>query len=661
MTTSIASATTHGIDVHNMDTAALPGVDFYRYCNGGWVDRTAIPEGYPRWGSFMVLRDASLENQHNILQAAAKSGAEKGSIDQKIGDLYFTGMDEASIEQMGYKPLFEQLELIKLISKPEHLVKAMADLHSFGVNVFFGMGSGQDLKDTTRVIMQFGQGGLGMPDREYYTATDAKAVERRAKYLQYIEQTFKLVGVKKVQAAKDALAVLAIETLLASASMKKEDRRDPQKTYNLFEVADFAKRVPYLRLAEYFKAVGKPELNEMNVAQPEFFDSLNSILLAVDLNKLKAYMRFQLVNAFASYLSSPFVQNKFNFYERVLQGTEQMQPRWKRVVSTCDHAVGELVGQAYVKVHFPPEAKAQMLTLVEALRESFRDSINSRTWMEASTRANALKKLDSFVAKIGYPDKWQDYSALTLERISYANNMMRANQFAFKQDLDKIGKPVDKTEWGMTPQTVNAYYNPPNNEIVFPAAILQPPFFDPKADIAANCGGILVVIGHEMSHGFDDKGSQFDHAGNLVDGWQPEDRARFMVQIERLKTQFSSYSIASGEHLPGGLVVGEAAADLGGARLSYAAMQKLLPAVQDRVAHPSGFNDEQRFFIAFGQIWAGKATPEYEQFQVANDPHPAGQFRTNGTVANLPEFALAFGLPLDAPIMMPEAQRCEIW
>lgn len=651
----------HGIKPDYMDLSASPGADFNQFANGGWIARTSIPSGYPRWGAFLMLAESTLERVHTLLsEASVNAEAPACSNEQKIGDLFFSGMNEAQIEADGAKPLAPVLARIASIRSDNKLADVVAQLHNYGDGVLFNFGSSPDFDNSSQVIAHAVQGGLGLPERDYYLNDDADSVELRGKYVVHIQRMFELLGVRKQDAKRHAHAVLAFEAELAKASMSKEDRRDPDNLRNKMTVDEFAAMFAGFPIKRYFQQLGAPAFDTMNVMQPAFFEGLSALLARTPRWQLKAYLRWHVITGAASALSSEFVDEDFDFFSRTLEGTQEQKPRWKRMVSVVNGALGELVGQVYVSRYFPPEAKARMLELVANLKDALRDAINEADWMSEETRRNALVKLESFEAMIGYPDKWKDYSGVVIDRGSLIGNLMRASEDASRRDLRKIGKPVDRTEWGMSPQTVNAYYSPQKNQIVFPAAILQPPFFDALADDAANYGGIGVVIGHEMTHGFDDKGSKYDSLGNVQNWWTDEDKAAFAARVQIIIDQFSGFTVSGGKSVNGKLVAGEASSDLGGVRLAYRALQKVL-AVTGRQTI-SGFTDEQRFFLGFAQLWAGKATPEYEQMQVATDPHPPGKYRVNGTLAHVPEFAAAFGLSeADCPLLLPADKRCQLW
>lgn len=657
----MSTENTHGIQLSYMDRNADPGRDFFRFANGAWLDNTPIPPAYPRWGAFLMLRDRALETVHGILQAAAaNTDAVAGSNEQKIGDFFAAGMDETAIEAAGLQPLAAEFARIDRVRTRGQFASAVARLHMIGADVFFGFGGGADYKNSSQVIAQAGQDGLGLPDRDYYTKTDKRSVELRRKYVLHVQRMFQLLGHGAKKAAQAARAVMRIETRLAKASSTQVELRDPEANYHKMCNCAFERLTPHFPMRRYLADLGCAHVTEVNVGQPAFLKAFDRLVDQTSMADLKTYMRWHLINAFGGALSSAFVNEKFDFFGRTLQGSKELLPRWKRMVEATSGSLGEAVGEVYVRDNFSPEAKTRMLELVANVTAALRETLTKVDWMSEPTRKNALAKLDSFVAKIGYPDKWRDYSELHIDRKSYVANVIRAREFGAKKHLAKIGKPVDRTEWGMFPQTVNAYYSPLKNEIVFPAAILQAPFFDPLADDAANYGGIAVVIGHEMTHGYDDKGSQFDAQGNMRDWWTAGDRAGFEGRIDRIREQYGAFQVAGGEHLQGNLVSGEAAADLGGLKLAYMALMKVLAGKQDE-KDATGFTHEQRFFIAFAQIWASKATPEYERMQAANDPHPPGNHRTNGTLANVPEFARAFGLPEGCPMMLPPEKRCELW
>src|SRR5438132_726727 len=519
------------LDPNNMDTSVKPGGDFFRYANGAWIKRTEIPPEYSRWGAFNELIERNNDALHAIAEKATQTQLDPrlAPETQKVGDYYVSGMDEQSIEAMRTKPLQGELDRIEAIKDQQDVLAEIAHLHSIGINAFFDFGSGPDARDSTRDIAQAVQGGLGMPDRDYYTKQDADMKEKRAKYVAHVTKMLSLLGEPAEKAAEDAKKIMALETKLAEASRTRVALRDPIKNYNKMGVRQLQDLTPDWNWSDYFKGITLVEAGDINVHQPEFFKSANDLFRSASLDDWKAYLRWQLINATAPDLSKDFVDEDFDFKERVLRGTQQIKPRWKRVILSEDGEIGEALGKLYVGFYFPPEAKARALDLVNKLKEELADRINTLEWMHEPTKQEALKKLAAFTVKIGYPDKWLDYSLLQIDRGPFVLNTVRAEKFEAERDVNKIGKPVDRTDWGMTPPTVNAYYNSNMNEIVFPAGILQPPFFYPDADDAVNYGAIGAVIGHEMTHGFDYQGRQFDAKGNFRDWWTPSSAEAFNI------------------------------------------------------------------------------------------------------------------------------------
>ena len=650
----------HGFDLANLDRSVSPCDDFFQFADGGWVKSHPIPAAYPSWGTFNKLRDDNEDALQKILdKAAADKSAAPGSNWQKIGDFYASCMNESAIETAGITPLKPDLQIIANINDAKALQAAIASLQRQGVRPLFGFGSQQDFKNSTQEIAGARQGGLGMPDRDYYTKDDEKSVKLRAAYVQHVTNMFKLMGDDDAKAAAEAKTVMDIETSLAKASMTRVEIRDPEHNYHKMTLAQLKELTPNFAWPEFFAEVGAPAVADMNVGQPEFFKVMNASLTSVPLADWKVYLRWHLIHTAAPGLSSKFVDENFDFYGKTLFGTTEQLPRWRRCVQATDATLGEALGQYYVKENFPPEAKAKAVAMVKNLMAALRDDLATLDWMSPETRKQAAVKLDAIAIKIGYPDKWRDYSAYKVDRGPYAGNVIRSGEFEVARGLAKIGKPVDRTEWGMTPPTVNAYYNPSMNEIVFPAGILQPPFYDAKRDDAMNYGGVGVVIGHEMTHGFDDQGAKFDAQGNLKNWWTAEDLANFKARGDCIAKQFDEFEVEKGLHENGKLVEGESIADLGGLTISYAAMEKSFDGkVPEKI---DGFTAEQRYFIAFAQIWAGSVRPEYARVMVATNPHPLGQYRTDGPVSNLPAFAKAWGCKADSPMVRAEALRCRIW
>jgi putative endopeptidase len=653
--------TGHGFDLANLDRSISPCDDFFKFADGGWIKAHPIPPAYPRWGTFDQLRDNNEDILHQILEEAAKDKtAAPGSNLQKIGDFYASCMDETGIEAAGTKPLDAEFQRIAGLKSTEELQTEVARLQRVGVRALFRFESAQDYKDSTQVIAVARQGGLGLPDRDYYTRDDDKSKQLRADYLQHVTNTFKLLGDSDTTAAAEAKTVMDIETSLAKSSMTRVETRNPDNTYHKMQVAGLSQITPHFTWVSFLDGVGAPRLSELNIAQPDFFRAMDAVLVNVPLDDWKIYLRWHLIHSAAPALSSKFVDENFNFYGRKLQGTQEILPRWRRCAQSTDQQLGEALGQFYVQRAFPPEAKAKAVAMVKNLMAALRDDLATLDWMSPETRNQATVKLDAIMIKIGYPDKWRDYSAYRVDRGPYIENVRRGSAFAVAHDMSEIGKPVDRSEWGMTPPTVNAYYNSSMNEIVFPAGILQPPFYDPNRDDAMNYGGIGAVIGHEMTHGFDDQGAKFDAQGNLKNWWTAEDLANFKARGDCIQKQFDSFEVEPGLHENGKLVEGESIADLGGVTIAYAALQK---SMEGKSAPPEidGFTPEQRFFLAFAQIWAGSERPEYARMIVATNPHPLNRFRANAPLSNMPSFAKTWGCSANSPMVRPEALRCRIW
>jgi putative endopeptidase len=653
--------TGHGFDLANLDRSVSPCDNFFKFANGGWIEAHPIPPAYPRWGTFDQLRDNNEEILHQILEEAAKDKtAASGSNLQKIGDFYASCMDETGIEAAGAKPLDAEFQRIAALKNVEDLQAEAARLQRVGVRALFRLDAAQDYKDSAQVIAVARQGGLGLPDRDYYTKDDEKSKQLRADYLQHVTNMFKLLGDSDATAAAEAKTVMDIETSLAKSSMTRVESRNPDNTYHKMPIAEASQITPHFAWMSFLDGVGAPRVADLNIAQPDFFKELDAVLVAVPLDDWKIYLRWHLIHNAASALSSKFVDENFNFYGRKLQGTQEILPRWRRCVQSTDQQLGEALGQFYVQRAFPPEAKAKAVAMVKNLMAALRDDLATLDWMSPATRKQATVKLDAIMIKIGYPDKWRDYSAYRVDRGPYIENVRRGSAFAVAHDMSEIGKPVDRTEWGMTPPTVNAYYNSSMNEIVFPAGILQPPFYDPNRDDAMNYGGIGAVIGHEMTHGFDDQGAKFDAQGNLKNWWTAEDLANFKTRGDCIQKQFDSFEVEPGLHENGKLVEGESIADLGGLTIAYAALQK---SMEGKPAPPAidEFTPEQRFFLAFAQIWAGSERAEYARMIVATNPHPLNRFRTNGPLSNMPLFAKAWGCSANSAMVRPEALRCRIW
>ena len=640
------------------DTTCKPCDDFNTYANGGWLKSNPVPPEYSRWGTFSQLTDRNREALRKILERLALEKTASGSEEQKLGDFYSTCMDEASIEIAGAKPLAPELSRIESIGNLADLESEVAHLQLRGVNALFAFGSQQDRKNSTEVIAGAFQGGLGLPDRDYYTKTDEKSKTLRDQYTEHVRKMFGLLGDPPEKAAARAKSVLAIETQLAQASMTRVERRDPDATYHRLSSDELKSLTPRFSWPAYFRDLDAPSIGAVNVGQPKFFQNLDAQLASVPLDDWKTYLRWHLVHAAAPGLSSDFVREDFDFFSTALQGTKEIQPRWKRCVQATDAQLGFALGHLYVREYFPPEAKQRADRMVKDLIAALREDLAALPWMGAETKKAALAKLDAFTPKIGYPDTWRDYSSFSVDRRSYATNVMNGNLYESRRDLAKIGKPLDRTEWGMTPPTVNAYYSAPRNEIVFPAGILQPPFFNASADDAVNYGGIGAVIGHEMTHGFDDQGRKFDGSGNLKNWWTEQDLKNYESRSGCVEKQFDAYVVSGDLHENGKLVLGESIADLGGLTIALKAYEKSL-AGKPRPPDIDGLSPEKRFFLSWAHVWAENIRPEAERLMVTVNPHPLDRFRAIAAPSNMPEFAQAFSCKAGDP--MVRGARCQIW
>jgi putative endopeptidase len=645
------------IDLANFNLAVKPGDDFYEYVNGGWLKRNPIPATETRWGSFNILDDAT-RNRVRILidETAKKDKAEQGSAAQKIRDFYNTGMDSLRIEEMGSSPLIPMFQLVDNLKSKKDLFSLVSSLHKKGIGCFFRFYIGQDDKISTQMIVNLNQGGLGLPDKDYYLKNDNESVSIRQQYMGLIENLLN----KAQQKGAAADEILKFETMLANASRSRVDLRDPEKNYNKMPLEKFYASIPEISLNRYFEGIGiQPE--EVLVGQPEFFTALNKAVEATSLETIKGYLKWCIINDRAATLSREFVKPDFEFFQGVLSGAKEMKPRWKRVSGSMNGTMGELIGQLYVERYFTIDAKKRVESMVNNLTAAYKERIESRKWMNDITKKAALEKLEKVIRKLAYPDKWRDYNKLEVKTDSYCENVNRASEFWFNYNLDKLGKPVDKSEWGMSPQTINAYYNPGFNEIVFPAAIMQPPFFDPTADDAVNYGGMGAVIGHELTHGFDDQGSQYDAEGNLKNWWTDEDKARFKENTQKLVKQFNEFIAIDSLTVNGELTLGENIADLGGLTIAFAALKKGLAVRTGASSKIDGFTPEQRFFISYAQVWRNNIRPEELKKRLKTDPHSPGRFRTIGPLRNMPEFYEAFKVTPDNKMYLPVEQRAEIW
>jgi putative endopeptidase len=640
-----------------LNKATLPTENFYAYANGTWQKNNPIPAEYSSWGAFNILNERVQKLVHQMLiKAAANTSAKPGSLEQKIGDFYFSGMDEALINKVGITPLNTEFAAIAKINNLVDLQNEMAHLHEQGVDALFGFGSMQDFKDSSLMVGAVMQGGLGLPDRDYYLKTDAKFKQIREAYVDHIAKMFVLLGDTPEKAALEAKTVMDIETQLATASMSQIAQRDPHAIYHMKLISDIDKETPNFNWSNYFHTFGLKDMKQVNYAMPEFFKTMNSLLEKISIDDWKTYLRWHVIDDYASFLSQPFVDENFKM-ATAMSGAEKIQPRWKRVVNTESGALGFAIGKMYVDTYFSSDSRRDVMNILTHIRAVLKTDIATLKWMSPATRQAALKKLELMDERIGYPDKWRDYSNLKVSRGPYVLNIINANKFLVQRDLNKIGQPIDRTEWAMTPQTINAYYDPSMNNLNLPAGILQSPFFDPKAPAAVNYGAIGFIIGHEMTHGFDDQGAQFDGHGNLKNWWSAADLAQFKKATECIAKQFSQYTVDGDMPVQGKLVVGEATADLGGITLAYRAFHRSDAYKNAKVI--DGMTPDQQFFLGVAHIWAMNMRPQQMRNQVTTDPHPPAQYRVNGSLANMPQFQQAFGLPDKSP--MVNEPRCVIW
>ena len=648
-----------GIATEYIEPSVRPQDDFYDYLNGKWMKTVEIPADKSSWGSFAKLRDDTLPQLRGIIEKAAAGNPAKGTDAQRIGDYYASFMDEAKLEQLGITPLNGELAKIAALKDKSELPALLAHLGKIGVNVPYDFGIHQDNKDSTKYVADIYQSGLGMPDRDYYLkADDAKLADAKAKYLTHVEKTLALAGDKN--AAANAKAIVDFETELAKVQWTKVELRDPIKAYNKVPLADMGKVAPDYDWNGYLQATGiAGKATYVIVSQPTYLKGFAEISNKTSLDTWKAYLTMHLVDAYASYLNKAFVDERFDFYGKTLSGVKEMEPRWKRGVGAIERSQGESLGKLYVAEYFPPERKARMEALVKNLLVAYKQSIDKLDWMSPATKKEAQAKLAKFTPKIGYPNKWKDYSALVVSRDDLVGNVMRSRDVEYNRELNKLGKPIDRDEWGMTPQTINAYYNPEMNEIVFPAAILQPPFFDANADDAVNYGGIGAVIGHEISHGFDDQGAQYDGDGNLRDWWTAADHKNFEAKTKMLVNQYNQFEPIKGYHVNGELTLGENIADNSGLAIAYKAYKISLKGKKAPVI--DGLTGEQRLYMGWAQVWRTKMREQQQIVQVKTDPHSPGQFRANGTLRNQPGFYDAFKVKQGDKMYLAPQERVIIW
>ena len=643
------------LDPTSMDRSADPCTDFFAYSCGGWIKKNPIPPDQSSWDTYSKMQDENLARLRSILEEASVPDAGRNAVKQKIGDYYAACIDEKAIDAKGAEPLKRRLDAISAIESKSDLSDIAAQM--IRNNVLFRFSSIQDFRDANQVIADADQGGLGLPDRDYYTKTDDKSKELRQKYLTHVQKMFELLGDNPDAAATQAQTVMRIETALAQGSMTRVERRNPKALDHKMTSAEFEKLAPQFGWNVYFTKVGLPSLSSLNVSSPNFFKTLSQELDKESLADWKTYLRWHLVHADAAFLSTPFVNENFAFYGKTLQGQEELQPRWKRCTEGVDNDLGEALGEAYVAKYFSPESKDKVLKMVKEIEDAMQKDIESLSWMSPATKQQAFIKLQGVRNKIGYPDKWRDYSKLEIIRGDELGNVERSRKFEFNRQLDKIGKPVDRGEWDMTPPTVNAYYNPQMNDINFPAGVLQPPAYDPSSDAAPNYGDTGGTIGHELTHGFDDEGRQFDAQGNLRDWWSAQDGKEFQKRAACISNQYSSYTIIDDIKINGKLTLGEDVADLGGLLIAYNAWKEDTKA--EKLEPIDDLTPEQRFFIGYGQSWCGQTRDETKRLRATVDPHSPEKYRTNGVVSNMPEFQEAFHCKAGQP--MVNANRCRVW
>jgi len=652
-----ATSPASGIDLSSIDAKVQPCDDFYRYVCTGWKASHPIPPDQSSWGRFDELQERNYEVLHGILEKDAAPAAKRNPIQRQIGDFYAACMDESAVEAKGTAPLKAELARIDALADRAALPALLARLHPIGTSALFSVSSLQDFKDATQVLAFADQDGLGLPDRDYYLKDDPKSAEQRKLYVEHVERMLALLGEPADRAAADAAAVMAFETGLAKAQLDRVSRRNPQNVYHRLTVKDLQTLTPGFAWNVYLKGISAPPIAALNVAVPDYFRGMEALVAKTDLATLRAYLRWHLVHASASALPKAFVDESFAFYGKTLSGAKELKPRWKRCVVATDGALGEARGREYVEQAFPPAAKARTKAMVAAIEAALKQDIETLPWMTPATKKAAEGKLRAIANKIGYPDRWRDYSSVRVERGDYLGNAQRADLFEFRRQLGKIGKPVDRGEWSITPPTVNAYYNPLMNDINFPAGILQPPFYSQTADDAVNFGAIGAVIGHELTHGFDDSGRKFDAKGNLKDWRTPVDAKEFETRASCVADQYSGYTAVGDVKVNGRLTLGENTADNGGVRVAGIALADTLGGKPG--AKVDGYTPEQRFYIGWAQIWCENVTPELERMLALTNPHSPGEYRVNGVAANSPEFQKAWSCKPGAP-MAPE-KRCRVW
>jgi len=645
-------------DIANIDKSIDPCVDFYTYACGNWIKNNPIPPDYTDWLSFSEVQEHNYAVLRDILEKASVDDAKRNPVDQKIGDFYFACMDEQMANQRGYAPLKPTLDRIAAVQDKREMITVMADESLVGPNPLFSFFSQPDMHNADLTVAVVDQGGLSLPDRDYYLKDDPDMIAVRKAFVDHMTRLFIMIGQTPAQAAQSATMVMKIETQLAKAAMDRTLRRDPKVLDHKMTVEQIEAQAPNLHLDRYFVATEAPPFKELNVNNPDYFKAINSLIQEIPLDEWKTYMTWQMLNFAAPWLSDDFVQEDFKF-QQALTGQKELQARWKRCINATDSGLGEALGQRYVEATFGTDGKQRTLKMVDALERALQQDISTLPWMTEATKKQALIKLAAIRNKIGYPDQWRDYSALTVKRDDLFGNLMRATQFESHRRLAKIDKPTDRLEWDMTPPTVNAYYSPDRNEIVFPAGILQPPFFDRSMDDAVNFGAIGLVIGHELTHGFDDEGRQYDPEGNLRDWWTAEDAKQFEERASCIVNEYGGFVSVDDLKLNGKLTLGENTADNGGARIALMALHEMMKQTPDADKKIDGFTPDQRYFLGFARAWCENITPESLRLAVRTDPHSPGRWRVNGVVENMPEFQQAFACKAGQP--MVRANACRVW
>lgn len=646
------------IDRANMDFSVKPGDNFYLYANGNWIKNHPVPSSKSRWGNFDILSQTNAERLRDLLKDAA-AHANDPAISGRVGDFYASYMDSSTIEKLGFEPVQKELSEISSIQNKKEALDQIATLRTQGLGTpLFVMYVYQDRKNVAEYIPNLGQGGTNLPDRDYYIKDDPRSKKIRQAYLDYMKDLFQYVGDDENTAREKAQSVLNLETALAKVQWSRVELRNPQKTYNKYSLKGLNELTPGFDWNELFEEMKVKGADSVIVNNPEFFKAADALFTAVPLDTWKNYLQWNVLKTAAPYLSNKFVTRSFEF-ESILSGQKEIAPRWQRGSELTDRALGELIGQLYVKKYFDDASKERMLDLVNNVQETFASRIKRLDWMSDSTKERALEKLHAIVNKIGFPDKWKTYEGVDIQRDSLFNNIISVNEYRYDEMVNKMGKPVDKTEWGMTPPTINAYYNPVNNEIAFPAGILQAPFFDFGADDAVNYGGIAAVIGHELTHGFDDQGRQYSASGNLQNWWTEGDAARFDTLAQKVVDQYNAYVVNDSIHVNGKLTLGENLADLGGLAIAYEAFKKTPQGKGNKKI--DGFTPDQRFFLSWAQVWRGNILPESAAQRILTDPHSPTEFRVNGPVSNMDEWYKAFDVKPGDKLYKPESERIKIW